>query len=154
MSAKRTNTTLYKDQREKAYGLRSHRCDRQTLAGHSCKNKVSYDSDRCAAGHLNKIQRSASACEREGWTEPVDSHTARNSATRKLESLSTENLVGSPVGGKRVKVSGESTFEYGIGHRHIKTPHRTGMTERQARTWLAEWLRDGGKPDVFYVIRR
>jgi hypothetical protein len=67
---------------------------------------------------------------------------------------SIEDVIGSSVEKKGAKVPEKPMFEYGIGHRELKTPHRTGMTERQAHTWLAEWLRDGGKPDVFYVIRR
>lgn len=45
-------------------------------------------------------------------------------------------------------------YEYGILYAHFDAPHRWGMTEEEARTWVAECEAEGFKPGVFTVIRR
>lgn len=47
-------------------------------------------------------------------------------------------------------------FEWGIAHRDDVPPNwrRVGMTEAQARGWLADWLADGGRLGVHFVVRR
>jgi hypothetical protein len=46
-------------------------------------------------------------------------------------------------------------YEYGIQQlKRPEEPHRAGMTRDEAEGWLADWLNDGGKQDVFRVIRR
>lgn len=45
-------------------------------------------------------------------------------------------------------------YEWGVALRRIHGPHRTGMTEQDARDWVAEAEEDGAAPGAFYVIRR
>ena len=42
----------------------SHWCDGRKKDGYPCSNFVSNDKDRCAAGHPNKIRRSAAKAPR------------------------------------------------------------------------------------------
>lgn len=48
-----------------------------------------------------------------------------------------------------------STYEWGVlrsrGH---DEPHREGMTEKEARAWIADWEEMGGTPGTFVLIRR
>jgi len=41
--------------------------------------------------------------------------------------------------------------EWGVTRRglDLQAPHRTGMSEATAREWIAEFVRDGGKPGAF-----
>ena len=46
-------------------------------------------------------------------------------------------------------------YEYGIAYRDdLSDPHRAGMTEDEARTWVADFAELGGMPGMFTVIRR
>lgn len=46
-------------------------------------------------------------------------------------------------------------FEYGISLlRRATTPHRTGMSLKEAVKWMDEWLEDGGREDTFSIIKR
>lgn len=46
-------------------------------------------------------------------------------------------------------------YEYGIVLlRRPEPPHRTGMSLVEAVEWMDTWLEDGGRPDVFSMIRR
>lgn len=45
-------------------------------------------------------------------------------------------------------------FEYGVRHLDSGRVHRSGMSEDEAREWVAEWIEMDGKPDAFAVIRR
>lgn len=49
----------------------------------------------------------------------------------------------------------EPGYEYGIVFEGVyDAPHRFGMTEEEARAWVAEWIEDGAKPSAVAVIRR
>lgn len=46
-------------------------------------------------------------------------------------------------------------YEYGIMMRWYKDePHRSNMTKEEAEAWLNDWLMDGGKEGIFWIIRR
>ena len=45
-------------------------------------------------------------------------------------------------------------YEYAVFRRVSGATHRGPMTEQDAHEWIAEWIDWGGKPDVFYVMRR
>lgn len=45
-------------------------------------------------------------------------------------------------------------YEYGIFVSREGELHRGPMTEQAAHEWIEEWLDDGGKPDVFFIMRR
>ncbi len=44
--------------------------------------------------------------------------------------------------------------EYGIKHIRDDELHRGPMTEAEANHWIADWLADGGRLSVFYVVSR
>lgn len=48
----------------------------------------------------------------------------------------------------------EPEYEFGVGRRRTEDVHRCGMTETEARDWVAEVESDGALPGAFYVIRR
>ena len=46
-------------------------------------------------------------------------------------------------------------YEYGVAFRRTTSePHRLGMTEIEASTWIKEFIEDGGRSGAFVVIRR
>jgi hypothetical protein len=46
-------------------------------------------------------------------------------------------------------------FEYGVLYvGYPDEPHRSNMTEDEARTWVAEWIESGAEPTAVVVIRR
>lgn len=45
-------------------------------------------------------------------------------------------------------------YEWGVGRRRAEAVHRSGMTETEARDWVAEVEADGALPGAFFAIRR
>ena len=56
--------------------------------------------------------------------------------------------------GDAMTVTAEPEYEWGIGMRSRGGAHRTGMTEQEARGWVAEAEEDGCAMGAFFVIRR
>lgn len=51
----------------------------------------------------------------------------------------------------------DKPYEFGIAFVRETGPitaHRTGMTEAEAVRWIDEWIEDGGRHDVFTMIKR
>lgn len=46
-------------------------------------------------------------------------------------------------------------FEYGVAFRHDpRDCHRGPMRKDEAEKWIQSWIEDGGKEDLFVMIRR
>ncbi len=49
----------------------------------------------------------------------------------------------------------EASYEYGIFYEKAPDmPHRSGMTEAEARKWISEWIEMDAKADAVSLIRR
>ena len=71
------------------------------------------------------------------------------------EEKNTTTAVRVAVSTPLVAREAQNETEWGIVH-HLSPDvlHRGPMTEDEARTWVREWIEDGGNPRSFVVVRR